>query len=421
MEDFYDSLGGLVGYQLQCLQLLADGGSPHGAGSSSMDSSSSSSGSSLECSTDDAWPAAALGHGPSSSSSSAGGSETEFLVPAGLDLASPTQQREAAAAVAAGIAALPALAEVYPLGGAGDRLGLQCEQTGESLPTAVLQYCGRSLLENLLRDLQASSRLGGLCAFHAVLVGGWGEPGSGRLAALASAGEASAAACGGGCAPAWLPRPAANCPLPCPWRASTCTAGCAALPPCPCHLCPSRPPRPPLPRRQAREYLYWKLHGAQHTTPVAIMTSAAKGNHWRVEQLFERADWFGRWAAGGAEAAAAAEAAASGEAAGAAAGDLWRDPAPCTRDPGRCSGSRLPSAAQPGKSLMPSPVPRTPPVAQGRLQLPPVSAAAGPHGVRRRRPLAAAQAAAGAWALGGALGPAGGQAAAACAHGCARA
>lgn len=109
------------------------------------------------CSTDDAWPATALGQGAPGSN----GSETEFLVPVGLDLASPTQQREAAAAVAAGIAALPALAEIYPLGGAGDRLGLQCEQTGESLPTAVLQYCGRSLLENLLRDLQVGQ--GGSC------------------------------------------------------------------------------------------------------------------------------------------------------------------------------------------------------------------------------------------------------------------
>jgi hypothetical protein len=33
---------------------------------------------------------------------------------------------------------------------------------------------------------------------------------------------------------------------------------------------------------------------AQHTTPVAIMTSAAKGNHQRVAALLERAGWFGR-------------------------------------------------------------------------------------------------------------------------------
>ncbi len=39
--------------------------------------------------------------------------------------------------------------------GAGDRLGLKCELTGESVPTAMLPYCGRSLLSGLIRDLQA--------------------------------------------------------------------------------------------------------------------------------------------------------------------------------------------------------------------------------------------------------------------------
>lgn len=43
------------------------------------------------------------------------------------------------------------MAEIYPVGGAGDRLGLVDEETGESLPTAVLPYCGRSLLEGLVR------------------------------------------------------------------------------------------------------------------------------------------------------------------------------------------------------------------------------------------------------------------------------
>ncbi len=45
---------------------------------------------------------------------------------------------------------------------------------------------------------------------------------------------------------------------------------------------------------QAREYLHFRIHGAQHTTPVAVMTSAAKGNQWRVQQLFEASGWFGR-------------------------------------------------------------------------------------------------------------------------------
>lgn len=71
------------------------------------------------------------------------------------------------------------------------------------------------------------------------------------------------------------------------------------LPPCPTlHSQPAavRCPRPALPSscRQAREYLYWRVHGRQATTPVAIMTSAAKGNHWRVEAAFEAAGWFGR-------------------------------------------------------------------------------------------------------------------------------
>jgi hypothetical protein len=49
---------------------------------------------------------------------------------------------------------LPELGEIYPIGGAGDRLGLVDTETGESLPAALLPYCGRSLLEGLIWDLQ---------------------------------------------------------------------------------------------------------------------------------------------------------------------------------------------------------------------------------------------------------------------------
>ena len=48
----------------------------------------------------------------------------------------------------------------------------------------------------------------------------------------------------------------------------------------------------------AREWLYYKLHGEQHVTPVAIMTSAAKGNHRRISRLMRDAGWFGRGAGG---------------------------------------------------------------------------------------------------------------------------
>lgn len=49
---------------------------------------------------------------------------------------------------------MPELGEIYPLGGAGDRLDLVDADTGECLPAAMFTYCGRSLLEGLIRDLQ---------------------------------------------------------------------------------------------------------------------------------------------------------------------------------------------------------------------------------------------------------------------------
>ena len=45
---------------------------------------------------------------------------------------------------------------------------------------------------------------------------------------------------------------------------------------------------------QAREYLYYKLHGVQQMTPIAIMTSDAKDNHRRVTEFIDECGWFGR-------------------------------------------------------------------------------------------------------------------------------
>ncbi len=47
---------------------------------------------------------------------------------------------------------------------------------------------------------------------------------------------------------------------------------------------------------QAREYLHWRLTGRQLTTPVALMTSDAKGNHRRLAALLQSLSWFGRGA-----------------------------------------------------------------------------------------------------------------------------
>lgn len=45
---------------------------------------------------------------------------------------------------------------------------------------------------------------------------------------------------------------------------------------------------------QAREYLHHKIFGGQQITPVAIMTSAAKDNHQRVQALLADTNFFGR-------------------------------------------------------------------------------------------------------------------------------
>ena len=175
VEQFYDSLGGLVGYQLQCLTLIQ------------------------RHQKKDVEVVGEVHTTAKNNNNHNIDKDMELLIPDGLDLSSPHQATEAKRAIIQGLHSLPLMSEIYPLGGAGDRLGLKCETTGDPLPTAVLEYAGRpSLLDWLIRDLQG------------------------------------------------------------------------------------------------REYLYWKVSGKQTRTPVAVMTSAAKGNHWRVVQMFEQSGWFGR-------------------------------------------------------------------------------------------------------------------------------
>lgn len=58
-----------------------------------------------------------------------------------------------------GIKSLPQMAEIYPVGGAGDRLDLKDKETGEPLPAAKLLFGGITLLEGLIQDLQAREYL----------------------------------------------------------------------------------------------------------------------------------------------------------------------------------------------------------------------------------------------------------------------
>ena len=45
---------------------------------------------------------------------------------------------------------------------------------------------------------------------------------------------------------------------------------------------------------QAREYLYFRVFGQQHITPIAMMTSDAKDNHRRMSEVMRAFSWFGR-------------------------------------------------------------------------------------------------------------------------------
>lgn len=82
LEKFYDSLGGLIGYQLKSLELIRDGGLKGEP--------------SEGCSTDD--------------------EDVEYLMPTCLDL-SNEEAPEVREIVAHGVQAVPTMAEIYPLGG----------------------------------------------------------------------------------------------------------------------------------------------------------------------------------------------------------------------------------------------------------------------------------------------------------------
>lgn len=96
-----------------------------------------------------------------------------------------------------GIRSLKQMAELYPIGGAADRLKLQDEK-GNFMPAAKLFFCGKTLIERLVNDLQA------------------------------------------------------------------------------------------------KEYLHYKLFGERLCTPIAMMTSYEKENHWQIIKIFEEQNWFGR-------------------------------------------------------------------------------------------------------------------------------
>lgn len=79
------------------------------------------------------------------------------IKPEGLDLAQLDTQKRGL--IRRGIESIGRFAELYPVGGAADRLHLLDPQSKSPLPAALLPFLGRSLLEGLIRDLQAREYL----------------------------------------------------------------------------------------------------------------------------------------------------------------------------------------------------------------------------------------------------------------------
>lgn len=117
VEKFYDFMGGIAGYYLQVLKMI----------DSKRNQEST-------CSDD-----------------------AELDEPEGLDISQ--NNANSRRTVRWGIEHLHEMAEFYPLGGSGERLNLKDESNGESLPAAQLLFCGRTLLEGLIRDLQGREYL----------------------------------------------------------------------------------------------------------------------------------------------------------------------------------------------------------------------------------------------------------------------
>ncbi|MCB1119558.1 MAG: UTP--glucose-1-phosphate uridylyltransferase, partial [Chlamydiia bacterium] len=91
-----------------------------------------------------------------------------YAPPNGPDFSEASPERNEA--IQWGIETLPLMAEVYPVGGAGDRLNWHDLQSGDPLPAATLPFLGHTLLEGLLRDLRARELLHSRELFNPVIL-----------------------------------------------------------------------------------------------------------------------------------------------------------------------------------------------------------------------------------------------------------
>lgn len=83
--------------------------------------------------------------------------QSKFLLPHFVDITQ--KDANVKAAIRTTIENLEIIGEIYPVGGAGDRFNLIDLETKHPLPVAALQFRGKSLLDGLIRDIQAKEFL----------------------------------------------------------------------------------------------------------------------------------------------------------------------------------------------------------------------------------------------------------------------
>jgi len=115
VEEFYQEIGGIVGYQLALMQFL--------------------------CEPKKRFPL----------------EKARYHAPKGYDLS--VDSEEVRKAIYYAIENMEEIAEMYPLGGAADRLKLKDPRTKEALPAALLMFSGQPMLEHLIQDVQAREYL----------------------------------------------------------------------------------------------------------------------------------------------------------------------------------------------------------------------------------------------------------------------
>lgn len=115
VEEFYQEIGGIVGYQLALMQFL--------------------------CEPKKRFPL----------------EKAKYHAPQGYDLS--VDSEEVRKAIYYAIENMQEIAEMYPLGGAADRLKLKDPRTKEALPAALLMFSGQPMLEHLIQDVQAREYL----------------------------------------------------------------------------------------------------------------------------------------------------------------------------------------------------------------------------------------------------------------------